>query len=119
MENIAHRISLTGGKTIFLADAICYISKRVDPFMANFFHGDLLNLRSNAISQIATAAFDHAVKMDGSLKRKKSFVKAEQLNHKFAELKFKYFPSFIAALLFFDHLWELFDLADDNIDDDR
>jgi hypothetical protein len=117
VENIAHQLS-PSGSTLFLADVICYITKRVDPFMNNFFSQDLLSLDSNALSQIVTAAFDFAVKLDGSLKRKQSFVKTEQLNHKFAELRLRYFPGFIAALLYFDHLWELFDIADDNIDDD-
>jgi len=86
--------------------------------MVNFFHSDLLGLNSNAISQIVAAAFDYAVKL-GGVQRKQSFVKQETTNHKFAEMKSRYFSSFLAALVYFDHLWELFDIADDNVDDDR
>jgi hypothetical protein len=87
--------------------------------MTNFFHSDLLDLDSNALSQIVTAAFDYAVKLDGSMKRRQTFVKNEKVNFKFAEMRSKYFSHFLAAMLYFDHLWELFDIADDNIDDDR
>ena len=65
-----------------------------------------------------TAAFAYAVKL-GGVKPRQTFVKKVITNHKFAEMKSKFFPNFLAALVYYDHLWELFDLADDNIDDDR
>lgn len=87
--------------------------------MANFFHSNLLGSHSNAISQIVVAAFEYAMRMSSEEAKRKSFVKQTATCHKFEEMKSKDFPKFLAALAYYDHLWELFDSADDNVDDDR
>ena len=132
VEHINHGGHSISGPAMYLADAVCYVTKRVDPLMDNFFHDEIFKLKSNALSQIVAAAFDYAIKLQAqgekrkqssarkeSSVRKQSAIKRDTINHKFAELKSKYFSGFLAALLYFDHLWEVFDIADDNIDDDR